>query len=101
MAVPLPGLPERGRGLSRSILHTFASGLHIKSPWSSFASNFILLVAISVLDSNTLLNAFPSFIIIYKMFIRIFTQIGKPMYYMETALGQYARLSPLQVMKNY
>lgn len=27
------------------------------------------------------------------------TQIGKPMYYMETALGQYARLSPLQVEK--
>ena len=79
MALPLPSLPERGRGFSHSILHTLAPGTYFF--YISLSPPFFSLCQKYWLFHHSL----------------FFAQIGKPMYYMETALGQYARLSPLQV----
>ena len=90
LAFPLPGLPERGWGLSRSILHTSAPGLSFNSfchHRHHHPHTILSLTNLQIFLSLTGVDTYQS----------VFPQVGKPMYYMETALGQYARLSPLQV----
>jgi len=98
---------EGGSGHSRNkSLHateTYQEEEYERGHWGSKAEFLLSCIGYSVGIGNVwrfpylaYQNGGGAFLVPYFILLLL---VGKPMYYMETALGQYARLSPLQVWR--